>query len=187
MASNQLENYVKVFFSKSEFLLWNKLYPYSDNMALNLIKEAQKKLFYLGSLNDAMKLELIKFYLTQSLEIFLTQCRILFSYSESFYNYAREAESLSFLYTYLSKLDQKEKKKMESALDLQDYFNEFVKALQEDLLAYDNIYFDSIGATILNYIEGAKDGFEGGSNYSGYASKMAKLSDMCTIICNNFH
>ena len=48
-----------------------------------------------------MKLELIKFYLTESEEFFLTMCRVLFSYSESFYNYTCEANLFVCLLNYL--------------------------------------------------------------------------------------
>lgn len=79
----------------------------------------------MGSLNDAIKLELIKFYNTESEEIFLTMCRILFSYSETFYNFSKEAETFYFLFKYLDEKDLKEKPKIETAEDIRDYYNEW--------------------------------------------------------------
>lgn len=54
-----------------------------------------------------------------------------------------------------------------------DYFEDFSKALQNDLIAYDNIYFDSIGATVLNYLENARQAYtNNGTEYDIYAKKM---------------
>lgn len=77
-------------------------------------------------LNDAMKLELIKFYLTEDLEVFLTMSRILFSYSESFYNYCKEAETFYFLFQYLDKsMETAKTRKKIYISDIKDFFEEF--------------------------------------------------------------
>lgn len=57
-------------------------------------------------------MELIKFYITETEEIFLTMCRILFSYSETFYNFSKEAETFYFLFKYLDEKDIKENPKI---------------------------------------------------------------------------
>lgn len=81
-------------------------------------------------LNNTMKLELIKFYLTEDLETFLTMCRILFSYSESFYNYSKEAETFYFLFQYLNKsLEVTKNRKKYTIADIRDYFEEFKDSL----------------------------------------------------------
>lgn len=56
--------------------------------------------------------------------------------------------------------------------DIRPFFDEFNEALQTDLLAYDNIYFDSIGASIMNGIQNARDVFEGTTNFDKYAKQM---------------
>ncbi|CAD8099788.1 unnamed protein product [Paramecium sonneborni] len=180
------EHYFRVFFDLSEFKLWNRLYPYSNNRALKLLTQQQQNVFYTGSLNDAIKLELIKFFVTESEEIFLTMCRILFSYSESFYNYSKEAETFYFLFKYLNEIKNKERPKIESANDIKDYYSEWQKGLQDDLIAYDNIYFDSIGATVMNYLQHGTQAFENNeTDFDSYASKMIKLYDMCQIISDS--
>lgn len=55
---------------------------------------------------------MIKFYNTETEEIFLTMCRILFSYSETFYNFSKEAETFYFLFKYLDEKDIKENPKI---------------------------------------------------------------------------
>ena len=69
--------------------------------------------------------------------------------------------------------------------DIKVFFDEFEKALKEDLLAYDNIYFDSIGATIMNHLASIKEAFKGANNFSSYQSSMAKLTDMCLLISDS--
>lgn len=49
-------------------------------------------------------------------------CRILFSYSESFFNFSKEAETFYFLFKYLDELSIKERRKIESAADIKDYY-----------------------------------------------------------------
>ena len=86
--------------------------------------------------------------------MFLTLSRVLFSYSEKFYNLSREADTFAHLYRYLS--SEKKMKKKIFIVDLKPYFDEFSEALYEDLLAIDNIYFDCIGATVLNHVNTLK-------------------------------
>ena len=110
--------------------------------------------------------------------------RILFSYSEIFTNYQGEALTFYFLFKYLErKKDIKRPPKLKSVKDISLYFNEFSDSLEVNLCAYDNIYFDSIGASIINYIKAIKEIFTSEENeeteYSSYANKMAKVSDMC--------
>jgi hypothetical protein len=33
------DNYIKIFFEKTDFLIWNRLYPFSEGMALKLINQ----------------------------------------------------------------------------------------------------------------------------------------------------
>jgi hypothetical protein len=69
--------------------------------------------------------------------------------------------------------------------DIRPFYEEFEAALMEDLLAYDNIYFDSIGASIMNSVAFAREGFRGTTNFNKYANAMGKLSDMCAVISDS--
>jgi hypothetical protein len=57
-----------------------------------------------------MKLELILIFLTKPRELFVNLCRILYSYSEKFYNLAREADMFGHLFRYLNKVSKTKKK-----------------------------------------------------------------------------
>lgn len=105
------------------------------------------------------------------------------------YNYyilAREAEIFYFLFFYLGKSFEGSKSKKKFVIgDIKVFFEEFDQALMRDLLAYDNIYFDSIGATIMNHMASVKEAFSGSPNFSSYQSSMAKLTDMCLLISDS--
>ena len=85
--------FIRVFFKREEAIMWYRVFEYQPKQARKLIKREQKIQTYSGQLNVAMKLELISLFMEQDTDLFLNASRILYSFSEPFYNYNREAEA----------------------------------------------------------------------------------------------
>ena len=84
---NILENYIRVFFSTEDFVIWNKLFPFKVENVTSLLEENMKKSMRIGLFNTALKLKFIKLILEEADNVALTIGRVFFSLSESFFNF----------------------------------------------------------------------------------------------------
>ena len=83
---NNVDNYIKVFFSAEDYLIWNKLFPFNEEFVGNLLEESMKQKIRNGSLNEALKLKFIKLTLEEADSFALNIGRVFFGLSERFYN-----------------------------------------------------------------------------------------------------
>lgn len=99
MNTDNPDTYLRVFFEKDDILKWYKIFEYKEKVVKKLIVREQKRLFYIGSLNMAMKLELCKTFINfEQIRYFIRAFRILYSMTESFYNFSKEAENFIFVF-----------------------------------------------------------------------------------------
>lgn len=84
---NSVENYLRVFFSPDDYVIWSKLYPFKVEQIVNNLEENIKKSLKTGYLMVALKWKYIKLILEEADNVALTLGRIFCSLAENFFNY----------------------------------------------------------------------------------------------------
>ena len=83
---NNIDNYIRVFFSSEDYQIWNKLFPFNDELVCNMLEESIRQKIRNGGLNEALKLKFIKLIIEDADSFALNIGRVFFSLSERFYN-----------------------------------------------------------------------------------------------------
>ena len=83
---NNIDNYIRVFFSSEDYLIWNKLFPFNDELVCKMLEGSITQKIRNGGLNEAMKLKFIKLIIEDADSFALNIGRVFFSLSERFYN-----------------------------------------------------------------------------------------------------
>jgi len=176
-----LDDMVKLFFKPEDFVMWNKLYPFSRDETLKLLGEQVKYMKIVGKLNYAYKLEIIRAALDEDSKLLLKLFRGLFGTAEPFYLAAKEAEALRCAFEVLEKIKMGEQviKKLEMRNTI-EFFDDFKENLTKKLLVYHNYNLEGAHAKILNLlakidtIYSTRDG-----NYEACLDKIEKIILYC--------
>lgn len=86
---SNIDNYIRVFFSPEDFLIWNKLYPFKNEIVLPLLEENILKNLKFGFLTMALKWKFIKLILEEADGLAMTIGRVFFTLSENFFNFGQ--------------------------------------------------------------------------------------------------
>ncbi|KRX04874.1 hypothetical protein PPERSA_06508 [Pseudocohnilembus persalinus] len=182
--------FLRLFFSKEELMTWYKIFPYNRSQVNTIITRSMEKELGQGELGKAMKLELVKLFLQESSDSFIDNARILLGYSEKFYHHASELQAYIDIIQYLkhkSKYGGFNIKKKTSMQDQKQFFMQFCQDyLIKDILNYDMIYMENLGASILNQIEIIREVFESDQEkVQTYISPLQKMLNMSDFIADS--
>ena len=121
-----IDEFLKIFFKPEDFMLHERLYK-GENMS-NLFEKEIVKLHTYGNFNLAVKLSFIQLILEESEIIAITVGRFFFSIAEGMYNFAKEAETFSFIFRVLKNIQESNQKEEEPKLSMgqvKTFYNSF--------------------------------------------------------------
>ncbi|KAL4502433.1 hypothetical protein ABPG72_012020 [Tetrahymena utriculariae] len=188
------DTYLRVFFEKDSILKWYKIFEYKDKSVKKLIIKEQKRLFYIGSLNMAMKLELCKIYINyEQPRYFIRAFRILYSMTEQLFNFSKEAENFILIFSYILYkqpsqvgFPNQQSQKKYTLDNIKAYFYEWNESLKKLLYNYDNIYFESLSPTVINQLNILELAFDSKSKkIKDYQTPLLKIAGICSIMADS--
>lgn len=113
-----IDEYLKIFFKPEDFLLHERLYKEIAENMTNLFEKEITRLHNYGNLNLAVKLSYMKLMLEESEIIAITVGRFFFSIAEGMYNFAKEAETLAFIFRVLKNIQESNQKEENPKLSI---------------------------------------------------------------------
>lgn len=121
-----IDEFLKIFFKPEDFMLHERLYQ-GENLN-NLFEKEIVKLHNYGNLNLAVKLRYMQLISEESEIIAVTVGRFFFSIAEGIYNFAKEAETFSFIFRVLRNINESNQKEEEPKLSMgqvKNFYNSF--------------------------------------------------------------
>lgn len=83
-----VDNYLRVFFSPEDYVIWSKIYPFDNQLVLKNLDEIIKRISKNGYLMASLKYKYFKLILEEADNVALTLGRIFCSLAENFYNFS---------------------------------------------------------------------------------------------------